>query len=99
MSRIINNQSKFIIKQYQVGLYRSASHTKVGKLGIKILIKPSKKSVKENYQKIAKIIMGLKNAPSENLKENISGRINPIIRGWCNYYSSVVIQQLIMNNE
>ena len=79
----------FNVRQYKVGNYRSASSAgcKGGqKLGIKTLIKPSKEKVLKHYHKLAEIIRTHQNAP----KKALNTKLNPIIRGGCNYYSHVV---------
>ncbi|KMW70257.1 MAG: group II intron reverse transcriptase/maturase [Limnoraphis robusta] len=87
----------FNVRQYKVGAYRSAKknmgnqHCKKQPiaLGYKTLIKPSKKSVLKHYHKLAEIIKTHENAP----KEALTARLNPIIRGWCNYYQYVVSKE------
>ena len=79
----------FNVRQYEVGMYRSASNGHRKKLGIKTLIKPSKKSVLKHYHKLAEIIRTHQNAP----KEVLIAKLNPIIRGWCNYYSHKVSKE------
>ena len=79
----------FNIRQYKVGKYRSAKNSNGSTLGYKTLIKPSKKSVLKHYHKLAEIIKTHQNAP----KEALISRLNPIIRGWCNYYQYVVSKE------
>ncbi len=67
----------FNIRQYEV-------HTQK-KRGYKTLIKPSKKSVRTHYEKLKAVFDSHKTAPTVAL----ISRLNPIIRGWCNYYSGV----------
>ena len=78
----------FNVRQYEVGEYRCASN-KHHKLGIKTLTKPSKKNVLNHYHKLAEIIRTYQNAP----KEVLISKLNPIIRGWCNYYSHGVSKE------
>ena len=78
----------FNVRQYEVGEYRSASNGHQ-KLGIKTLIKPSKKSTLKHYHKLAEIIRTNQNTP----KKALITKLNPIIRGWCNYYSHVVSKE------
>ncbi len=79
----------FNVRQYEVGNYRSASSTHGKKLGIKTLIKPSQEKVRKYYHKLAEIIQTHENAP----KEALISKLNPIIRGWCNYYSHAVSKE------
>ncbi|NEO65774.1 MAG: group II intron reverse transcriptase/maturase, partial [Moorea sp. SIO4G2] len=68
----------FNIRQYQVGKNQS-------KQGFKTIIKPSLEKVLEHYRQLAKVIDQYRAAPQTAL----ISRLKPIIRGWCNYYSSV----------
>ena len=72
----------FTIRQYTVGKYHS-------KQGFKTIIAPSKKKQKVHYDNLARIIEAHKAAPQEAL----ISRINPIIRGWANYYATVVSKE------
>lgn len=76
----------FNIRQHSVGKYRAAKKTNGESLGFKTLIKPSKEAVKRHLRKIEETIDKHHNAPQAAL----IARLNPVIRGWCNYYSSVV---------
>ena len=79
----------FNVRQYKVGMYRSAKNPQRKKLGFKTLIKPSKVSIHNHYKKIADIISKHTNAS----KEVLISKLNPIIRGWCNYYRHVVSKE------
>lgn len=76
----------FNIRQYRVAEQYSAKDTKGRILGFKSLIKPSKEAIKRHVEKIGKIIEAHKSVPQAAL----IGRLNPVIRGWANYYSTVV---------
>ena len=76
----------FHIQQYKVGRYRSANNTYGNPLGFKTIITPSKPKIKAHTAKIAEVIDTHKTAPQAAL----ISRLNPIIRGWSNYYSTVV---------
>ena len=78
----------FNIRQYPVGKYKSG---KTGGnasrlIGHKTHIKPSKEAVKAHTEAIKGVIKRHKTAPQSAL----ISRLNPIIRGWSNYYSGVV---------
>lgn len=69
----------FSIQQFPSGKYHS-------KQGFKTFITPSKQKQKVHYDQIASIIDAHKAAPQAAL----ISRLNPIIRGWANYYATVV---------
>jgi len=72
----------FTIRQYRVGKYHTGKDS-VGKpLGFKNLIKPSKEKVVLHQKRLAKIVRRHRAIPQEALLK----QLNPIIRGWCNYY-------------
>jgi len=62
----------------------------VRKFGRKLLIKPSRKSVKSIYQKIREIV---KANPTMTTAELIY-KLNPIITGWANYHRHVVSKRV-----
>uniref|UniRef100_UPI0025EDF50E group II intron reverse transcriptase n=1 Tax=Okeania sp. SIO2F4 TaxID=2607790 RepID=UPI0025EDF50E len=70
----------FTIRQWKV---------KSTKQGFKTLIKPSSKSVKTHYRKLAEICDSNKSAPLRAL----IAKLNPVIRGWANYYSTIVSKE------
>ncbi len=76
----------FHVQQYKTGLYRCAKNTHGIPLGFNTLITPSNAKVKLHLAKIGEIIDSHKNAPQAAL----ISKLNPIIRGWSNYYSTVV---------
>jgi len=69
----------FTIQQFPAGKYHS-------KQGFKTIITPSKQKQKVHYDQIASVIETHKAAPQAAL----ISRLNPIIRGWANYYATVV---------
>jgi RNA-directed DNA polymerase len=69
----------FTIQQFPVGKYHS-------KQGFKTIISPSKQKQKVHYEQIASVIEAHKAAPQAALISHL----NPIIRGWANYYATVV---------
>lgn len=76
----------FNIRQYQVGKHHGAKSSKGVKLGFQTLIKPSAEKVKSHLKKLGEVVNSQKSSPQDALIK----RLNPIIRGWSNYYSSVV---------
>ncbi len=72
----------FNIRQYEVTTSRKRGH--------KTLIKPTKKSVTTHYAKIKAICDAHKTAPTVAL----ISKLNPVIRGWCNYFSAVVSSKI-----
>jgi RNA-directed DNA polymerase len=80
----------FNIRQFSVGKYSSGKSTNGNLLGFKTIITPSKESQKRHYRKIAEVINKLRGTNQVTLIK----KLNPIIRGWCNYYSTVVSQKV-----
>lgn len=76
----------FNIRQYRVSDEYSARNPKGEILGFKTLIKPSKEAIKRQIEKIGKIINAHKSASQGAL----IGKLNPVIKGWANYFSAVV---------
>ncbi|CAD5924199.1 putative reverse transcriptase [Planktothrix tepida] len=78
-------------RQYPMGKHHAS---KVGGgnklLGFKLLIKPSEKAVKAHADKVKEVIKKHKTAPQYALIK----RLNPIIKGWCNYHSKVVSKKV-----
>ncbi|MGK7935017.1 MAG: group II intron reverse transcriptase/maturase [Xenococcaceae cyanobacterium] len=75
----------FTIRQFKTGKYQSGKLSNGKPLGFKTIIQPSKENVQRHYQKIADTIGRLKAAPQIKVIKDL----NPIIRGWCNYYKTV----------
>ncbi|MGK7893879.1 MAG: group II intron reverse transcriptase/maturase [Xenococcus sp. (in: cyanobacteria)] len=70
------------IRHYETGMYRSDKNLKGEKTGLVRLFQPSKDSILKQYRNIANILNSLKNAPVEV----VISKLNPIIRGFSNYY-------------
>jgi len=62
----------------------------VRKYGDKLLIKPSKESVKRVCQKLREIVKANKSATAGNLIV----RLNPLLRGWANYHRHMVSKRI-----
>lgn len=79
----------FNVRQLPVGKYNSGRVR--GKiLGFKTIITPSKESQKRHYRKVAEVIDNSRGLDQATLIK----KLNPIIRGWCNYFSTVVSQKI-----
>jgi RNA-directed DNA polymerase len=74
----------FTVRQYRVGKHQSKSHR-----GFKTLITPSKASLKLHLEQLKSVIHACKAAP----QRAVIRLLNPIIRGWTNYYATVVSKQ------
>lgn len=74
----------FHIRQYPVGKTHSGKLRK-RLLGHKTIIKPSKTAIRRHYQVLATMINANQAAPQRQLIR----LLNPIIRGWTNYYATV----------
>jgi len=75
----------YTIRQFPAGKTHTGKNP-VGKpLGYKTLIKPSKQAIKEHIQQMNHWLKKLKSAS----QKTVIGKLNPIIRGWCQYHRSV----------
>jgi len=75
----------FTIRQFHTGKHQSGKNSQRQILGFKTIIKPSKQKIKQHIKKLGEVIRAHKSAPQVALIK----KLNPIIRGWSNYYSSV----------
>ncbi len=76
----------FNIRQYAVGKHRSGKLTNGTPLGFKTLIKPSDKSIRNHKEQLSQIVRRHKSTPQTAL----IAKLNPMIRGWSNYFKTVV---------
>ena len=74
----------FHIRNYEVGKHRE----KAKKQGFRTMIKPGKEEIKTHYRKIKHVLKEL------NTIEGLIMKLNPIIRGWTNYYSHVASKKV-----
>lgn len=80
----------FNIRQYPKGKYNTGKNTKGERLGFKTIITPSREKVKAHYDHVAHVIDAYKAAPQAALIK----QLNPIIRGWANYYATVISKEI-----
>ncbi|HEY9906567.1 MAG TPA: reverse transcriptase domain-containing protein, partial [Thermosynechococcaceae cyanobacterium] len=76
----------FHIRHYPVGKHQAGRNTHGKRLEFKTLIKPSKSKITAHIEQIRQTIKAYKTSPQEALII----KLNRIIRGWSNYYSTVV---------
>jgi len=79
----------FTIRQHPMGKYRTGRDTRGRPLGFKTLTKPSKAKVALHQRRLTAMIRRHRAAPQEALIRHL----NPVIRGWCNYYRSAASSQ------
>jgi RNA-directed DNA polymerase len=79
----------FNVRQYKVGKTHSDKNSNKKLLGFTTLIKPTKEAIKRHYDEICKIIDAHRVAPQVAL----INQLNPVIRGWSNYYSTQVSKE------
>lgn len=86
----------FNIRQYKVGAYRAAKKSSGTRkeqpinLGFKTLIKPSKEAISRHLKRIEETIDQHRSATQADLIK----KLNPIIKGWCNYYEAQVSKEV-----
>ena len=78
------------IQQYPAGKYRCARNSQGKNLGFITLITPTKKASKVHQEKIKSIILKRRGSPQSAL----ISELNPVIRGWSNYYSNSDIKSV-----
>ena len=74
----------FNIKQYPVGKHHSSKDTWGRLINLKLIISPSKNKINDHKGEIRRHTMNMTNAPQIALMN----KLNPIIRGWSNYYAT-----------
>jgi RNA-directed DNA polymerase len=80
----------FNIRQYPVGKHNTGCNSTGEPLGFKTIIKPSEQKVKVHYNRITEVVDQYKTATQAAL----IAQLNPIVRGWANYYRTVVSQKM-----
>lgn len=72
----------FNIRQYRVGRYKTRTHR--AQAGFKTLIKPSQKAINRHLARLKQVIRDYRGSSQAGL----IGKLNPLIRGWANYYKT-----------
>ena len=72
----------FNIRQYRVGKYKTRTYR--GSVDFKTLIRPSKDAQKRHLAHLKQVICDYRGSSQAGL----IGKLNPIIRGWANYYKT-----------
>jgi RNA-directed DNA polymerase len=80
----------FHVQQYPMGKNHRGKNTHGRPLGHKTLIRPSREAIKRHTREIGQRLRKLRNAP----QEKVISALNPIIRGWSNYYKWVVCSEV-----
>ncbi len=80
----------FTIRQFPVGKDHSGKNPHKEILGFKTIIKPSKEKVKAHIKKLGEVIDRHKSSPQIALIKEL----NPVIRGWSNYYRAVCSKEI-----
>ena len=76
----------FNIRLYPMSIRKGTNAARAGIKPYQLNIKPSQKAIKTHYDVIRTVIKSHRTAPQSALINHL----NPVIRGWCNYYSAVV---------
>ena len=85
----------FNIRQFPVGKNRSGKNTHKELLGFKTLTQPSKEAIRRHSQVLREEIRRYRSAP----QAAVIARLNPIIRGWTNYYASGASKKTYANMQ
>ena len=79
----------FNVRQHKTGKYTCGKNRR-GLLGFKTIRTPSKEAQKRHYKRLTEIID--KNKGQSQI--TLISKLNPVIKGWCNYYATVVSQKV-----
>lgn len=78
----------FNIRQYPTTQYHTRTYR--GQPGLKTLIRPSKKAIKRHLFKLKQILRQYRG----HSQAALIGKLNPIIRGWANYYKTCAAKKV-----
>ncbi len=82
----------FNIKHYENEIKDYRARKFANKQGFKLLIKPSKKSIKSHSDKIKEFLRQMRAAP----QKEVIKRLNPIVKGWANYFRGSVASETFL---
>jgi RNA-directed DNA polymerase len=85
----------FTVRQHQVGKTHTGKGSTGKPLGFKTIITPSQRARKRHTQEIKQLLKKLRAAP----QETVIRALNPVIRGWTNYYKGWVCSQIFSTCE
>jgi RNA-directed DNA polymerase len=85
----------FTVRQYRVGKHHTGKDTKGNPSGYKTIITPSKQARKRHTQEIKRLLRKLRSAP----QQAVIRALNPVIRGWTNYYKGWVCSRVFSTCE
>jgi RNA-directed DNA polymerase len=74
----------FNIRHYETSRNKAGKDTAGRPKTYASLVKPSKESIKKHYEKVAEII----DSHVSLRQEALIGKLNPVIRGWTNYFAT-----------
>jgi RNA-directed DNA polymerase len=80
----------FTVRQFPVGKTHTGRNRQGNPLGFKTLIKPSQEAIKRHTVEMKNRIRKLRGSTQEVLIKEL----NPVIRGWANYYRTVVSKEV-----
>lgn len=80
----------FRVRQYRAGKHRTGIWRKGYPLGFKTFITPSKTGIKRHYDQLAKVV----DSHKCKTQAELINTLNPMIRGWCNYYARAVSKRV-----
>ena len=86
-TRIVHLSEGFEFLGFHVKHYRAPRSTRTG---LKLLIRPSPKGIIRKRQELRELWLGLKG----HSVGAVLGKLNPVIRGWANYYRPVVASRV-----
>jgi len=80
----------FTIRQFPCGNTHTGKNPHGKPLGFKTIIRPSDEAIKLHLLKIGRLVRKMRGAAQEALIRDL----NPVIRGWTNYYRTVISSQV-----